>query len=251
MHLLAFYECESGLVLDHFCVGSKKNEQSACIAILHPFLVKGRIISGDAIFSCREWCAAVHAYDGYDVIPIKENNPAVRRHPSEFFADEGIDRSEFGSHKEVNKGHGRLEVREMWTSTQMNEWFEEEWSGMAQVFLMRRQIRKKGEERIEMVYGMTSVPRKKANAKRLLELNRKHWFIEIVQSQMTKTNLLRARGGGDHVADLHLVVCDDDAINQQFNNCRFCSNVASARPCTTRWQNASMDWTMADTSSWR
>ena len=29
-----------------------------------------------------------------------------------------------------------------------------------------------------MVYGMTSVPRKKANAKRLLELNRKHWSIE-------------------------------------------------------------------------
>ena len=45
VHLLAFYECESGIVLDHFCVGSKKNEQSACIAILHPLLVKGRILA--------------------------------------------------------------------------------------------------------------------------------------------------------------------------------------------------------------
>ena len=178
VHLLAFYECESGIVLDQFCVGSKKNEQSACIAILHPLLVKGRIISGDAIFSRREWCATVHAYDGYYVIPIKENNPTVRRNLSEFFTDEGIDRSEFQYHKEVNKGHGRLEVREIWTSTQMNEWFEEEWTGIAQVFLIRRQIRKKGEERIEMVYGLTSVPRKKANAKRLLQLNRKHWSIE-------------------------------------------------------------------------
>jgi hypothetical protein len=51
VHLVAFYECESGMVLDHFCVGSQKNEQSACIAILHPLLVKGRIISGDAIES--------------------------------------------------------------------------------------------------------------------------------------------------------------------------------------------------------
>ena len=178
MHLLAFYECESGIVLDHFCVGSKKNEQSACIAILHPLLVKGRIISGDAIFSCREWCAAVHAYDGYYVIPIKENNPAVRRHLSEFFTDEGIDRSEFGSYKEVKKGHGRLEVREIWSSTQMNEWFEEEWSGIAQVFLIRRQIRKKGEERREMVYGMTSVPRKKANAKRSIE-NCLHYVRDV------------------------------------------------------------------------
>src|SRR5215472_11055015 len=35
-----------------------------------------------------------------------------------------------------------------------------------------------GEERVEIVYGMTSLPRKKADAKRLLELNLKHWSIE-------------------------------------------------------------------------
>ena len=64
VHLLTLYECESGMVLDQFVVNKKKNEESACIAILHPLLVKGRIISGDAIFSCREWGAAVQAYDG-------------------------------------------------------------------------------------------------------------------------------------------------------------------------------------------
>ncbi|GAC1436505.1 MAG: ISAs1 family transposase [Ktedonobacteraceae bacterium] len=178
VHLLSFYECESGIVLDQFVVNKKKNEESACKAILHPLLVKGRIISADAIFSCRDWCAVVHAYDGYYIIPIKDNNPAVLRDLSDFFADEGIDRKEFQSHKEVNKGHGRLEIREIWTSTQMNEWFEKEWAGIAQVFQIRRTVQEKGEERVEIVYGMTNVPRKKAPAKRLLELNRKHWHIE-------------------------------------------------------------------------
>ncbi|GCF11195.1 hypothetical protein [Dictyobacter arantiisoli] len=28
------------------------------------------------------------------------------------------------------------------------------------------------------MYGFTNLPRRKANAKRLLELNQKHWFIE-------------------------------------------------------------------------
>src|SRR2546421_1664707 len=79
VHLLSFYECESGMVLDQFVVKSKNNEESACLAILHPVLVKGRIISVDAIFSCRKWCATVHAYQGYYFIPIKENNPAVLR----------------------------------------------------------------------------------------------------------------------------------------------------------------------------
>jgi len=178
VHLLSFYECESGIVLDQFSVESKRNEESACEAILHPLLVKGRIITGDSICSCRAWCAIVHAYNGYYVIPIKENNPAVRRNLLEFFEDGGIDRDEFQYHKEVNKGHGRLEVREIWTSTQMNEWFEKDWAGIAQVFMIRRTIKEKGKERIEIVYGITSVPRKKADAKRLLELNRKHWYSE-------------------------------------------------------------------------
>ncbi len=38
---------------------------------------------------------------------------------------------------------------------------------------------------------------------------------------MTKTNLFTALGGGDHVADLHLFVTDDDTVNQQFNELSF------------------------------
>jgi predicted transposase YbfD/YdcC len=178
VHLLSFYECESGVVLDQSVVKSKNNEESACKAILHPVLVKGRILSADAIFSCREWCATVHAYKGYYFIPIKENNPAVLRDLTDFFADKGIDRSEFQHHKQVNKGHGRLETREVWTSTQMNEWFECEWAGIAQVFMIKTTIQEKGEKRTEITYGMTSVPRKKANAARILDLKRKHWCIE-------------------------------------------------------------------------
>ena len=57
-------------------------------------------MSADAIFSCREWCATIHAYGGYYFIAIKNNNPAVLRALTEFFEDEGIDRKEFQYHKE-------------------------------------------------------------------------------------------------------------------------------------------------------
>jgi predicted transposase YbfD/YdcC len=46
------------------------------------------------------------------------------------------------------------------------------------VFMIRRTVTEKGEKRVEVVYGITNLPRKKANAQRLLELNRKHWYIE-------------------------------------------------------------------------
>lgn len=178
VHLLSFYECESGLVLDQFLVPKENNEESACKAILHPLLVKGRIISADAIFSSRPWCAAIHAYDGYYLIPIKDNNPAVLHYLTEFFNDNGIDRGEFHYHKEVNKGHGRLEVREIWTSTQMNEWFQQEWVGIAQVFMIRKVVKEKGKEIMKISYGITNLPRAKADARRILQLKRKHWRVE-------------------------------------------------------------------------
>jgi predicted transposase YbfD/YdcC len=178
VHLLTFYECESGIVLDQFSVEKKENEYSRCLAILHPLLVKGRILTADAGIGYKEWCGVVHFMGGYYDIPIKDNNPAVRQDLILFFEDEGIDRSEFQYYKEVNKGHGRLETREIWTSTQMNGYFEKDWPGIAQVWMIKRTVKEKGEERIEIVYGITNLPRKKADAKRLLELNRKHWTIE-------------------------------------------------------------------------
>lgn len=178
VHLLSFYECEGGIVLDHFSVEKKNNEYSTCMAILHPSLAKGRILTTDAGIGYKGWCAAVHVFGGYYQIPIKNNHPAVRRDLINFFENDGIDRSQFQYHKEENKGHRRLEVREIWTSTQINKYFQKEWDGIAQVFMIRRNVIEKREERIEIVYGITSLPRKKADAKRILELNRKHWHVE-------------------------------------------------------------------------
>ena len=78
----------------------------------------------------------------------------------------------------MHKGHGRLEIRELWASTQMNEWVETEWAGVAQVFRLRRHVKAGDQEREETVYGLTNLPRKKANASRLLALQQAHWRIE-------------------------------------------------------------------------
>src|SRR5438270_12741295 len=64
VHLLSLYECESGIVLSQEAVKSKENEITAAIAFLHPLLVKGRIISSDAMHTQKKWCAGVDAYDG-------------------------------------------------------------------------------------------------------------------------------------------------------------------------------------------
>jgi hypothetical protein len=70
--------------------------------------------------------------------PIKDNNPAVRRNIEDFFNNPWINQEEIYYHKTTNKGHGRLEVREIWASTQMNEWFQRDWAGVAHIFKIRR-----------------------------------------------------------------------------------------------------------------
>jgi predicted transposase YbfD/YdcC len=178
VHLLSLYDCESGIVLTQRAVKSKENEITASGALLHPLLLKGRIISTDALHTQKKWCAGVHAYKSYYLVIAKDNQPTVRKDLEDFFADKELDGGEWEYAKKVQKGHGRLEVREIWTSTQMNEWFAKEWAGIAQIFLIRRSVKEGEKERVEYVYGFTNLSRKKANAKRLLELNQQHWKIE-------------------------------------------------------------------------
>jgi predicted transposase YbfD/YdcC len=130
------------------------------------------------MFSFREWCTKIHICNGYYTTIIKDNNPVVHRELEDFFGDDGINRSEWQYYNKVQKGHGRLEVREIWTSTQMNDYYAKDWTGISQIFMIRRTIKKKREERVQIFYGITNLSRKKVDAQRLLELNQKHWSVE-------------------------------------------------------------------------
>ncbi|HXZ05362.1 MAG TPA: ISAs1 family transposase [Ktedonobacteraceae bacterium] len=78
----------------------------------------------------------------------------------------------------VDKGHGRLEIREVVTSTELNAFLAAQWAGVAQVFRVTRTVYEKGQMRREVVYGITSLPPTRASADRLLALVRAHWKIE-------------------------------------------------------------------------
>ena len=72
-----------------------ENEISAAAALLHPVLVKGRIISTDAMHTQKKWCAGVHAYEGYYLVTVKKNQPGVHQDLVDFFADKDLDGGEW------------------------------------------------------------------------------------------------------------------------------------------------------------
>ena len=113
MHLLSLYECHSGIVLSQRAVHSKENEISAAAALVHPAVVKGRIISTDAMHTQKKWCACVHGYGGYYLTIVKKNQPQMYQDLVDFFADTDAEQQEWQYAKSVQKRHGRLEVREL------------------------------------------------------------------------------------------------------------------------------------------
>ena len=178
VHLVSLYECDSGLVLAQRAVASKENEITAAQAFAQPLLLKGRIVSADAMHCQKKWCAQVHGFQGYYLLIAKGNQPTLHEDLQAFFEDRDLDQGEWQTANWMQKGHGRLEKRAIWTSTQMNAWFEREWAGIAQVFQIRRWVKIREKEREEVVYGLTNLPRSRASADRLLALNRAHWAIE-------------------------------------------------------------------------
>jgi hypothetical protein len=78
----------------------------------------------------------------------------------------------------VDKGHGRVEVRSLEVTTWLADYLDPDWPGCRQVFRLERERRCGGKTEVEVVFGITSLPRERAGASELLSLTRAHWGIE-------------------------------------------------------------------------
>ena len=78
----------------------------------------------------------------------------------------------------VEKGHGRLEIRKIWTSTEIKDFVLFPHCGQVAHLERHRQEIKSGKIHEETAYLITSLSPAEANPKRLLSLARGHWGIE-------------------------------------------------------------------------
>ncbi|MGL4461049.1 MAG: ISAs1 family transposase [Planctomycetia bacterium] len=84
------------------------------------------------------------------------------------------------THRDVDKGHGRREVRVLTTATTLNGYLRRnlDWPDVGQAFHLRRERTKGGRTTVEEVVGITSLPREQVDAAGLQRLVRRHWAIE-------------------------------------------------------------------------
>lgn len=76
-HLVAAYAVQAGAVLAQVRVDAKTNEHKAALQLLGILPVRGRIITGDAIFCQRDLCRKIIDAGGDYVFTVKDNQPTL------------------------------------------------------------------------------------------------------------------------------------------------------------------------------
>jgi predicted transposase YbfD/YdcC len=177
VHLLSALSHHLGLTLAQQAVDAKTNEITQVETVLRHLVLKDRVITMDALLTQRHVAQTIVDEGGDYVMIVKENQPQLRADIELVFTlPPAGDRQE--SARTVDIGHGRIEQRNITTSEALVGYSD--WPGLARVFELGRHVitQKTGEERAEVVYGVTSLRPERATPGRLLELVRGHWHIE-------------------------------------------------------------------------
>ena len=77
VHLLAAYASEMGAVLAQLRVDAKTNEHKAALELLGILPLKGKVVTGDAMFTHRDVCSEIDRHGGDYVLPVKDNQPTL------------------------------------------------------------------------------------------------------------------------------------------------------------------------------
>mgnify|MGYP000697259062 CR=1 FL=1 len=186
IYMVSAWASSNHLVLGQSKVEAKTNEITAIPELLRLLDVRGCIVSIDASGTQKAIAQQIVAQGGDYVLALKENQPHLLEDVQSLFtwAEQVHYRDiHHGYQQTVNKGHGRIEVRECWTLSEPCYLAmladAEDWAGLQTVVRVRAQRRQGDHTTCEERYYISSLadegPR---TAERALGATRAHWGIE-------------------------------------------------------------------------
>ncbi len=170
------------IVLGQRKVDEKSNEMTAIPELLKILSISGCIVTIDAIGTQTNIAQTIIEAKADYVLSVKKNQGNLFEDISVLFAvdqKQDFKYASFDYIKTVNKGHGRIDVRECW-STSNPEYLNlirnvQAWTGLRSIAMIicTRII---GDTQTKQIrFYISSLP---SDAKRILETVRKHWSIE-------------------------------------------------------------------------
>ena len=182
IQIVSAWAAQNRLVLGQMKVNEQSNEITAIPELLAMLEVAGCIVTTDAIGCQKAIAQAIVDQDADYVLAVKENQDHLYetfqdlfQYPAEMVAA-GCD-----YHKTVEKGHGRIEVRECWTTSDPDylQYISEqlsEWPGLRSLVMVKSERTIIGEaSTLKYRYFISSLD---SNAQLGLHAVRTHWEIE-------------------------------------------------------------------------
>ena len=179
IHMVSAWSAKQNLVLGQVKVADKSNEITAIPKLLDMLVIKGAVVTIDAMGCQREIAAKIIEKEADYVLALKGNQGTLRNDVEEFFTEQKANRyadCKPSRHETLEKSHGRIETRTV-TVVGTIDWLKERhtWTGLTSIVMVEscREIAGKSER--EARFYITSL---KADAERLGMAIRGHWGIE-------------------------------------------------------------------------
>jgi len=181
LHMVSAWSSENRMVLGQEKVRDKSNEIIAIPALLEILEIANCIITIDAMGCQTKIAHKIIESEADYVFALKKNQGKLYEMVEVLFSHpEEIQATNCDYHKEINKGHGRIEIRECWATSDEEylKYIEQElghWEGLQSLIMVTSERRINGESSIENRFYIASLP---PDAKHLLHTIRSHWGIE-------------------------------------------------------------------------
>jgi len=182
IYMVSAWAEENEIVLGQRKVGEKSNEITAIPELLKLLAISGCIVTIDAIGTQTQIAKTIVEAQADYVLSVKENQGHLFEDISVLFAVDQAHDFKYANlerHQETNKGHGRIETRECWCTSDpayLNLIRDREnWTGLRSIAIVvsTRMIGDKQTKKIR--YYISSLP---GDPERLLHIVRRHWAIE-------------------------------------------------------------------------
>ncbi len=179
LHMVSAWADTNRLVLGQEATEEKSNEITAIPKLLKLLELKGCIVTIDAM-GCQKAIAEQIVSQGGDyVLELKSNQSALYEAVEDFFSVAqandfaGVN---YDFLEEVDKGHGRLEIRRYWITEDLRTLPNtEQWVGLRSIGMVERRCWINGIETVERRFFIASIP---ADARRFARAVRGHWGVE-------------------------------------------------------------------------
>src|SRR5450759_4061985 len=181
LHVVSAWEVENRLVLAQLATEEKSNEITAIPVLLRQLALAGCIVTIDAMGTQTKIAAQIIEQEGEFALALKENQKDLYEEVQATFAL--AEKEAFAglcceAARSVEKGHGRLEIREYWTISDPAILAyldpEQRWKGLRGIGMVRAERRINQEVTKHTRYFLLSFPA----VKTLAYAVRSHWGIE-------------------------------------------------------------------------